>query len=445
VAAKKSYYLIMKTNSERRAFLKQTISTSIGFFIIPRFVLGGKGYTPPSDRINLGFLGTGKQARGLLKSFTNKANIIAGADVDINKLIYFQTLANKYYTEARDGEKSIEHKGFTPYDDYREIIARKDIDAVVIATPDHWHAKMAIDSANAGKHVFCEKPLSHSVIEGRAMVNAAQSNNIIFQTGSMQRSWRNFRHACELVRNGYLGKIREVLVSVGDSPWACNLPAQPIRPGINWDQWVGPAPFHDFNAILSPPVEEDIFPRWRNYKEYGGGIIADWGAHMFDIVQWALGMDDTGPEQLIPPPGNATKGLQYIYSNGIEMRHEDFGRGFAVRFIGENGKLDISRSFLDSDPANLVTATIQSSEVRLYNSNDHYLNWLECIKTGNKPICDVEIGHRTSTIALISNVAYALRRPLKWNPEDELFKDDNEANQLLQPVFRDGWSFISNH
>ncbi|MFN6320667.1 MAG: Gfo/Idh/MocA family protein [Bacteroidota bacterium] len=430
---------------QRRAFLQQSAAATLGFFIVPRYVIGGKGYTAPSDMINLGFIGTGKQARGLLNSFKDKANIIAGADVDLNKLHYFHSLVSKYYTQARAEGKISGYKGFTAYDDYREIISRKDIDAVVIATPDHWHAKMSIEAANAGKHVYCEKPLAHSVEEGRAMVNAARKNKIVFQTGSMQRSWKNFRHACELVRNGYLGKISEVIVTVGDSPWACDLPAQPVRPGVNWDQWIGPAPFHDFNAILSPPVEEDIFPRWRNYKEYGGGIIADWGAHMFDIAQWALGMDDSGPEQLIPPPGNAAKGLKYVYANGVVMKHEDFGRGSAVRFIGEKGKLDISRSFLESDPANLVTATIQPNEERLYNSNDHYLDWLGCIKTGNKPICDVEVGHRTSSVCLIANIAYALRRPLLWDPKKEQFKNDPEANQLLKPVFREGWSLTSQN
>jgi len=428
---------------ERRAFLQQSAAATLGFFIVPRFVIGGKGYTAPSDMIHLGFIGTGKQARGLMNSFKDKANIIAGADVDLNKLHYFHSLVSKYYTQARAEGKISGYKGFTAYDDYREIIARKDIDAVVIATPDHWHAKMSIEAANAGKHVYCEKPLAHSVEEGRAMVNAARKNKIVFQTGSMQRSWKNFRHACELVRNGYLGKISEVIVTVGDSPWACDLPAQPIRPGVNWDQWVGPAPFHDFNAILSPPVEEDIFPRWRNYKEYGGGIIADWGAHMFDIAQWALGMDETGPEKLIPPAGNAPKGLQYVYANGVVMKHEDFGRGSAVRFIGEKGTMDISRSFLDSNPANIVTATIQPNETRLYESNDHYLDWLGCIKTGNKPICDVEVGHRTSSVCHIANVAYALRRTLYWDPKKEQFKNDSEANQFLKPVFREGWSLTS--
>jgi predicted dehydrogenase len=426
-----------KMNS-RRSFVRGTTAAVAGFMIVPRFVLG-KGFTAPSDMINLGFIGTGKQARGLLNNFRDKANVIAGADVDLNKLHYFHSLLEKYYSQARKDGKNTSFKGFTGYDDYREILQRKDIDAVVIATPDHWHAVQAIQASNAGKHVYCEKPMAHTVEEGRAMVNAARKNKIVFQTGSMQRSWRNFRHACELVRNGYIGQVKEVQVTIGPPPVPCDLPAQPLRPGVNWDAWIGPAPYREFNAELAPPVELDIFPNWRNYREYGGGMVTDWGAHMFDIAQWALGMDESGPVKLIPPGANAKVGLQLIYENGIVMKHQDFGRGNAVRFIGEKGRIDVSRSILDSDPANIVSATIQPGEVRLYESNDHYYDWLNCIKSGQKPICDVEIGHRTSSVCNVANIAYQLGRTLEWDPAKEKFKKDAEADALLKPMFREGW------
>lgn len=426
-------------NNSRRSFLKGTATAAAGFMIVPRHVLG-QGFTAPSDMINIGFIGTGKQARGLLNSFKDKANVIAGADVDLNKLHFFHSLLDKYYSAARRDGKHTGFKGFTGYDDYREILLRKDIDAVVIATPDHWHAMQAIEASNAGKHVYCEKPLAHTVEEGRAMVKAARKNKTVFQTGSMQRSWRNFRHACELVRNGYLGQIKEVLVTVGPPPVVCDLPAEPLRAGVNWDAWVGPAPYREFSSELAPPVEKDIFPNWRNYREYGGGMVCDWGAHMFDIAQWALGMDESGPVKLIPPGKGSKIGLQLVYANGIVMKHEDFGRGSAVRFIGEKGRLDVSRSILDSDPANIISAIIQPNEVRLYESNDHYLDWLGCIKTGKQPICDVEVGHRTSSVCNISNIAYALGRPLGWDPVKEKFVNDTEADALLKPMFREGWS-----
>lgn len=420
----------------RRNFINTTFKASLAFTIIPRFVMGGKGYTAPSDMLRLGFIGTGKQSRGLVKNFAKITQVVAGSDVDKQKLALFQNITQKLYAEARDKSQ---YKGFTPYPDFTELLEQKDIDAVVIGTPDHWHAIGTIMAANAKKHVYCEKPLAHTIQEGRAMVKAVKKNNIVLQTGSMQRSWKNFRHACELVRNGYVGEIKEVLVNVGKAGIPCDLPEQPVPPVLNWDQWLGPADYRPYNTILSPPVEQDIFPRWRNYKEFGGGVLSDWGAHMFDIVQWALDKDRSGPVKLYPPDGKEFKTLNMIYDNGIVMKHEDFGRGFGVRFIGTKGSLDISREFLDSNPAAIATSTIQPTEVRLYDSNDHYQDWLDAIKNNTQPICDVETGHRTSSVCCIANIAYWLNRPLTWNPEKEKFKRDKEANKLLKASIRGAW------
>ena len=422
--------------NSRRKFLINTVKATVAFTIVPRFVLGGKGYLPPSDRVYLGFIGTGKQARGLLNSFASKAPIIAAADVDKKKLAQFQALTQKAYASA---SSSGEYKGFKAHADFRELIGRKDIDAVVIATPDHWHAIPAVMAANAGKHVYCEKPLAHTVEEGRAMVNAMHKNKVILQTGSMQRSWKNFRHAAELVRNGYIGNIKEVIVSVGEAAIPCDLPEQPVPDYLNWDGWVGPAAVRPYNAILSPPVEQDIFPKWRAYKEFGGGVVSDWGAHMFDIAQWGLGMDNSGPVKFIPPEGNASKGLVMIYENGIKMKHEDFGRGYGVKFIGEKGTINISREYLDSDPANVVSAVIKPDEIHLYESNDHYTNWLDCIKAGKQPVCDAETGHRTSSVCCLANIAYWQRKELEWDPRKEQIKNNADANQLLKASIRGDW------
>jgi len=422
--------------NSRRKFLANSAKAVVAFTIVPRFVMGGKGFLPPSDRIYLGFIGTGKQSKSLLYSFANKAQIIAAADVDKKKLALFQSLTEKAYAAA---SQKNEYKGFKGHDDFRELLNRKDIDAVVIATPDHWHAVHAVMAANAGKHVYCEKPLAHTVEEGRAMVNAMYQNKVILQTGSMQRSWKNFRHACELVRNGYIGNIKEVIVGVNEAAIPCDLPEQPKPDYLNWDGWVGPAPYRPYNAILSPPVEQDIYPMWRTYKEYGGGNISDWGAHMFDIAQWALGMDKSGPVKFIPPVGDAKKGLVMMYENGVKMKHEDFGRGFGVKFIGDKGTLNISREYLDSDPANIVTATIQPNELHLYESNDHYTDWLNAIKSGKQPICDVETGHRSSSLCCLANISYWLRQPLEWDPKKEKFKNNTTADQLLKANIRGDW------
>jgi predicted dehydrogenase len=420
----------------RRAFLKNSIKAGIAFTIIPRFVLGGKGYTAPSDLITLGFIGTGKQGRGLGDAFAPLTKIIACSDVDSQKLALFKSNVEKKYAEINH---QTSYSGIEQYADFREMLLRKDIDAVVVATPDHWHAVASIMAANAHKHVYCEKPLGHSIEEGRAMVNAMNKNKMILQTGSMQRSWINFRHACELVRNGYIGDVKEVLVSVGTAGIPDDLPEQTVPSVLNWDRWVGPAPFKPFNAELSPPVEQDIFPNWRKYKEYGGGILSDWGAHMFDIAQWGLDMDESGPVKIFPPDGKEHQYLTMVYKNGIVMKHQDFGRGFGVRFIGTKGTLNISRDYIDSDPVNIATAEIKPDEIHLYKSDDHYKDWLNAIKNNTQPICPAETGHRTSSVCSIANIAYWLNRPLQWDPKHEKFKHDDEANALVKANIRGDW------
>jgi predicted dehydrogenase len=396
----------------------------------------GKGFTAPSDKLSIGFIGTGKQGRGLLNGFSKKSMVIAAADVDSRKLALFKSNAEKLYAEATD---KTSFKGITGYADFREMLVRKDIDAVVVATPDHWHAVNTVMAADAGKHVYCEKPLAHSIEEGRAMVNAIKRNKVILQTGSMQRSWPNFRVACELVRNGYIGEVKEVLVNVGIAGVDCYLMPQAIPPELNWDMWLGPANFRAFNAELSPPVEQDIFPNWRQYKEFGGGALSDWGAHMFDIAQWGLGKDHTGPVKFLPPAGKKNLSLQMEYADGIIMKHVDFGRGYAVRFTGTNGSIDISRSFFDSKPDNIAKARLQPNEQKLYTSADHQQNWIDCIKTGSAPICDAETGHRSSSVCSLANIAYWLKRPLQWDPEEEKFRKDREANMLLKATMNAPW------
>ena len=429
-----------RLNLSRRSFVKNTIGAAVAITIIPRHVMGGKGYIAPSDRITLGFIGTGKQARGLVKNFAPKAQVLAAADVDKQKLELFTADTQKAYASLKDQG---DYKAIDTYADFRQILGRKDIDAVVIALPDHWHAVGTVMAANAGKHVYCEKPLAHTVEEGRAMVNAVKKNNIIFQTGSMQRSWKNFRQACELVRNGYVGDIKEVLVSVGKPAIPCDLPAQEVPAALDWNSWLGPAAVRPFNAEIAPPVEQDIFPHWRNYKEFGGGILSDWGAHMFDIAQWALDADRSGPTHFFPPDGKEYTTLTMVYANGIVMKHQDFGRKFGVRFIGSKGTLDISRDYLDSNPADIATTEIKGSDQHLYHSDDHYQDWLDAIRTHKDPLCDVETGHRTSSVCCLANIAYWLGRPLEWDPVKEKFHKDHKANKYLKARIRHPWSIRS--
>lgn len=423
-------------NHGRRDFLTKSSIAIAAFTLVPRHVLGGRGFVAPSDKINLGFIGTGKQSQGLGKAFMGLADVqmVAACDIDTVKLNKFKEQAEKYYANSTGNN---DYKGLSAYANFRDLINRKDIDGVIIALPDHWHAIPAIAAMKAGKDVYCEKPLAHTIEEGRAMVEAARAYDRVLQTGSMQRSWEGFRHACELVRNGYLGEINKVLVNVGDPAISCDLPDQPIPSHISWDQWIGPAPYRGFHDTLAPPYPIEIWPKWRDYKEFGGGIICDWGAHMFDIAQWGLGMDHTGPVEITPPAdAQAKRGMVFKYENGIEMVHEDFGRGWAVRFIGSEGTLDVSRSFMEPSDKRLAKRKFGNNETRLYYSDNHYQNWIDCIKSRKEPICDAETGHRTASICNIANIGYQLGRQLRWDPISETFIGDAKANELRGKTYR---------
>ncbi|WP_304068748.1 Gfo/Idh/MocA family protein [Pedobacter glucosidilyticus] len=423
------------TNVSRRKFLASAATLS-AFMIVPRFVLG-KGFVAPSDKINLGFIGAGKQSMTLRRAFAGQeqAQIVAASDVYKRKLDFFAQEINKFYAEKKG---TTQYKGCDVYEDYEEIIQRKDIDAVVIITPDHWHAVQAVAAAKAGKDIYCEKPLSLTIEEGRTMVNATRKYNRVFQTGSMQRSWDEFRQAVALIRGGYIGELDNIKVSVGPPPQAYNLPKEEIPADLNWDKWLGPnKDYSHFNEKLNPDINS-FWAKWRDYKEFGGGMVSDWGAHMFDIVQWALNMDHSGPVAVTPPDENH-KFLTFEYANGLKMTHENFGINNAIQFNGKEGTVVVQRKKLEVNPSSLQNKEIDTKSLGIYHSTNHYQDFLDAIKNRSKPICDVEIGHRTASVCNIANIAYELKRPLKWNPEKEFFINDQEANELRGRAFKKGF------
>ena len=417
--------------NSRRNFLKTAVVAGIGFTIVPRYVLG-QGFVAPSDKINLGIIGLGKQIQTLTTNFLaeEEAQIVAASDVWSTKREWYKILVQTQYAEQRGLEK---YNGLQTYLDYEELVERSDIDAVIVATPDHWHGIQSINAMKAGKDLYCEKPLTQTIQEGIKLVKTAKKTGAIVQTGSMQRSWENFHRAVELVRNGYLGEIQKVLVNVGDPAMPYDMSEESTPSELDWNKWCGPAPLLGYNNRLAPSRNDVKFwPDWRLFKEVGGGILCDWGAHMFDIAQWALGMDHTGPVEYIPPKKpNAVRGLKMRYANGIEMVHEDFGRGWGVRFMGTEGTMDVSRNYLETTPKNILNAEPKSSDIQIEKPfKNHYADWLKAIKTRKQPICPAEIGHRSASICNIANIAYELRRPLRWNPEKEKFVKDIDANKL---------------
>lgn len=417
-----------KASISRRKFIRNTALTAGLISIVPRHVLG-RGFTAPNDKINLGYIGLGKQGGILANKFLSntQAQIVAGTDVWIPKQEWFKGLVEGYYAEKRNVSG---YKGVTTYLNYEELLNQKGLDAVVISTPDHWHAKQAIDSMKLGKDVYCEKPMTNTIKDGRDMVDALQKYDSVLQIGSMQRSWAKFKKAHEIVSSGKLGEIKKVLVNVGDPYRSYDLPAEPTPEGIDWNLWCGPAPLLTYHHTIAPEAVKS-YPDWREFKEIGGGRLADWGTHMFDIAQWCLGMDNTGPVSFIPPKDpNAVRGLQMFYENGVELVHEDFGRSWAVRFIGSEGTLDVSRSFIETTPKNILMPNGGDPKGLFNDQGNHYQNWLDAIKSRKQPICDVETGHRSASICHIANIAYELNRPLQWNPHKEKFIGDSEANKM---------------
>ena len=429
-----------RSGMNRRQFLKSA-ALGVGFvafpYVVPHRILAGEA---PSERIVLGFIGCGKQSKHLLRSFLNSpgTQVVANCDVDRLKLERNMKTTTDHYAGKGSGGA-----GVKAYGDFRELLAREDIDAVVVSTPDHWHGLNTVRAARAGKDVYCEKPLAHNILEGQAMVKAIRRYDRVFQTGSMQRSDNKFRFACELVRNGYIGDVKKVVVNIGGPPEACDLPGMPTPDYLNWEMWNGPAPARPYHSELSPHISVDVFPNWRRYKEYGGGGMTDWGAHHFDIAQWGLGMDRNGPVEVIPPDGKDIKVLTYRYENGVTMvragSEEGHGNVNGVLFIGDKGKVEVNRGYLKTWPENLAQQKIGPNEIKLYESRNHYVDWLDAIRARRKPICDVEIGYSSVTVCLMGNIAYELKRPLRFDQRRQRFVGDTEANRLMGRVMRSPW------
>ncbi len=422
----------------RRWFLSSAAGIAVGAvsvpYIVPASAFGRSG-TAPSERITLGFIGCGKQSQHLMRSFLNSpgTHVVAACDCDQLKLQRDQKIAEDHYA----GKNNKSYKGCDTYRDFRDLLARDDIDAVVIATPDHWHAAMVIASAEAGKDIYCEKPLSQTISEARAMVNAVRKYNRVFQTGSMQRSDWHFRLGCELVQNGYIGELKHVTVGIGGPPEDNPLPAQPVPDYLDWNMWLGPVLWRPYNEELSPNISFDGFPNWRRHSEFGGGGMTDWGAHHFDIAQWGMGMDESGPVEIIPPDGKDVKVLTYKYDTGVTMTRDSAN---GVLFTGTKGKVETNRGYLKTWPDELKDVKLSADQIHLYECNNHYVDWLDAIRKRSKPICDIETGCRSVTVCHLGNIAYKLKRPLKWDPVAEVFVGDDEANRLLSRPYRSPWS-----
>ncbi|HUR55103.1 MAG TPA: Gfo/Idh/MocA family oxidoreductase [Gemmataceae bacterium] len=386
----------------------------------------------PSDRIRIGSIGVGRQGTGNLKAFVK--NVVAVCDVDT--------------THLASAAKLVEGAGTKPqtFGDYRKLLESKDIDAVIVTTPDHWHALQTVHACQAQKDVYCEKPLSLTVAEGRAMVKAARDNKRVVQTGSQQRSAKEFRHACELVRNGAIGAVKTIKVGLPGPNWAKGPVPDSDPPAVlDYEFWLGPAPLRKYNA-------NQVHYLFRFFWDYSGGQQTNFGAHHLDIAQWGLGMDDSGPTTI---EGKATfnkdkwfetpetANINYTYANGVVMNCT-LGRGNpgGTTFEGEKGVVYVSRGKIEvtlggekvADPYKLPTGP-----TKLYVSNGHHGDWLACIKSRKNPVCDVEIGHRSATVCHLGNIAVRTGKKIVWDPKAETITNDKDAAALLSKEYRSPW------
>jgi len=417
----------------RRSFLERGAAAAgaIGVpYLIPAGVLAAPERPGANERIGVGYIGAGRRARQLM-GLPKDGQFVAVADVNPKR--------------AEEVAKARQCRAFH---DYRKLLDCKDVHAVFVATPDHWHVLHSLQACQAGKDVYCEKPLGLTIREGRLLVQAVRKYGRVLQTGSQRRSMAGHRLGCELVRNGVAGKIHTVLIANYPSPWECKLPSQPVPEGLDWDQWCGPTE--------PVPYHEDIYiqrskPGWISFRPYSGGEMTGTGAHGFDQIHWALDMDHTGPVEVwceggkmptltYSEPESAKRGntacsagrrVRFRYANGIEVRLEEGESAAGAAFIGDRGKIRIGNNTVDSNPPELAKHPPQDFKLRVPVSDNHIQNWFECIRSRQRPIADVEIGHRSAVICHLGNIVRWVGRKLQWDPVKEIFPGDDEANSYL--------------
>lgn len=417
---------------KRRQFIGRTAAAGIAMpYLIPSGVLAAPGRPGANDRIGIAGIGVGRRGGELISGFHRhpKTQIVAIADVNL----------------AHAGKVATHYKA-DPYKDYRKVLERKDVDAIVTATPDHWRALICIHACQASKDIYAEKPMTLTIREGRLMVEAARKYKRVFQTGSQQRSISANRLGCELIRNGRIGKVKKVIAANYPSPWEYGMAAQPIPEKLDWDMWCGPVRPMNYNGSLRSPRGN---PGWISFTPFSGGEMTGWGAHGFDQIQWALGMDESGPteiwtegEKLNPPtytvPESRGRGDEicrnpkvfFKYPGDITMELNN-GPGGGGIFIGEKGTLTINRGSCKSDPPELASEPLKDPEIKLYKSISHTQNWIECMESREKCVADVETGHRSSTVCHLGNIARWTGRKLRWDSVKEVFIGDEDANKYL--------------
>jgi predicted dehydrogenase len=419
----------MPGSLSRREFLKggTLAGVALGFpTIVPSSVFGANA---PSNRIQMGIIGNGAMGSGDMGGLAAQPGVQYVAVCDVER-----------------ERRSI--PGCKGYLDFREMLARGDLDAVNLGLPEHWHALPAIAAAKAGIDIFGQKPFARSIREGRAMINAIQQNGIVWQTGSQQRSAANFRHACELVRNGRLGKMLRTEVGLPAGIQGPVMPQEPVPDGLDWDFWLGPAPWRPYTRL--GPHHKGPHWSWRWIHDFAGGALTDWAGHHIDIAHWGLGLERTGPETIegsatYPSDGTWNTLMSYRftckYANGLEIVVADNGRFTpGITWFGENGWLSVDRGRLDSHPKWIMNEVIGPEEIRLYRSDDHCANFIECVRSRRETVAPAEVAHRSISVGLLGEIAMLTGRKIRWNPQTEEIIGDPGAAAMLGRTYREPWT-----
>jgi predicted dehydrogenase len=434
----------------RRTFLHKTVG-AIGFpYVIRSAALGLAGTTAPSNRLTMAQIGCGSMGGSNLQAFLNHQNdvqVVAVCDVDDRHT----------HEKKRVVDETYGNQGCKVYRDFRQMLETESIDIVSHALPDHWHALVSITCAGKGIDMYGEKPFSRTIGEGRAMCEAMKRCDIIWQTGSWQRSQEKFHHAAELVRNGRLGKISYVEVGLpdGEGPTGPKPDIVPCPEYMDYDLWLGPAPWRPYQNLQrkweTDPLRMGLHNNWRHVFDYSGGKLTDWGGHHIDVAHWGLGFDETGPVEIegigkFPEEGIYNVPYEYdficTYANGIKIRVANRSRlphGQGVCWYGDEGWLFISRGDLKASNPDILREKIGPDEIRLYRSRDHQRNFIECVKTRRQTITPPETAHRSISVAFLGEIAILTGCKLKWDPKKEMFIGNEQANRYLTRSYRSPW------
>ncbi|MBN1508760.1 MAG: Gfo/Idh/MocA family oxidoreductase [Sedimentisphaerales bacterium] len=440
---------MVESTVSRRDFLKASAAAGIGAalpMIVPSSVFGAEA---PSERITVGCIGVGRMGTGDLGEALGfkQVQVVAVCDLDSRRATIAQKRVESTYAKRSPGG---DYKGCAVYGDFRELCARNDIDAVQIATPDHWHTLPALEAARTGKDIFLQKPLTLTVQEGRILSDTVRRYGRVFQVGSQQRSDKEFHTACELVRNGRVGKLHTIQVGFGTDPGCAPRPTMPIPENLNYDMWLGPAPWAPYTEErVHPQKSITARPGWLRISDYGAGMITGWGSHHLDIAHWGMGTEYTGPVEIVGEADFPKDGLwdvhgdfriEYTYANGVKLIAADEKKiKGGVRFEGDKGWVWVTRGRIDAEPKSLLQETIGTGETKLYVSNNHKGNFYECVKSRAPTIAPVEVGHRSCSACLLGDIAMRTGRKLHWDPDKEQLVNDEAANRMLSRPMRAPW------